>query len=85
MSNPYIGLYEAMGRATKLEPSFFIGKVKSGFPNLVVVTNDLPLDKDVLSINISLKELKDEIKTGDEVLLVKVQKQYIVLCKVVSI
>ena len=27
MNNPFLGLYEVMGEATKFEPSFFIAKI----------------------------------------------------------
>ena len=36
MQNPFIGLYEVMGEATKIEASFFIAKITSSLPNLKV-------------------------------------------------
>ena len=45
MNNPFLGLYEVMGEATKVEPSFFIAKIKTPLPNLEVQLNDIVRDK----------------------------------------
>lgn len=51
MNNQYLALYKMMSEATKVEPSFFIAKIKSPFPNLQVQLNDIVLDKDDLLID----------------------------------
>ena len=51
MNNPFLGLYQVMGEATKIEASFFIAKVTSPLPNLEVQLNDIVLDKDNLLID----------------------------------
>ena len=51
MNNPFLGLYEVMAEATKVEASFFIAKIISPLPNLKVNLNDLVLDKDDFLIN----------------------------------
>ena len=51
MNNPFLGLYEVMAEATKIEASFFIAKVVSPLPNLKVRLNDIELDKDNLLID----------------------------------
>ena len=51
MNNPFLGLYQVMGEATKVEPSFFIAKIKTPLPNLTVPLNDIDLDKDNLLID----------------------------------
>ena len=51
MQNPYLGLYQVMAEATKIEASFFIAKVKTPLPNLEVQLNDIILDKDDLLID----------------------------------
>ena len=50
MNNPFLGLYEVMAEATKVEASFFIAKVISPLPNLKIQLNDIILDKDNLLI-----------------------------------
>ena len=39
LSNPFNELYEIMGSATKIEPSFFIAKVKNSFPDIEIQLN----------------------------------------------
>ena len=101
MNNPFLGLYEVMAEATKIEASFFIAKVTSPLPNLKVNLNDLTLDKDDFLISKSLllannadisssecsikHNLKDELKVNDKVVLLKVNDRFIILDKVVSI
>ena len=51
MNNPFLGLYEVMAEATKVEASFFIAKITSPLPNLKVQLNDIELDKDDFLIN----------------------------------
>ena len=45
MNNPFLGLYQVMGEATKVEPSFFIAKIKTPLPNLEVQLMTLYLIK----------------------------------------
>ena len=65
MNNPFLGLYEVMGEATKVEPSFFIAKVKTPLPNLEVQLNDIVLDKDDLLIDKWLKDRNEDLFTED--------------------
>ena len=101
MNNPFLGLYEVMAEATKIEASFFIAKVISPLPNLKIQLNDLTLDKDDFLIsknlllsnnaNISASEcsikhnLKDELKVNDKVVLLKINDKFIIISKVVKI
>lgn len=63
MNNPFLGLYEVMGEATKVEPSFFIAKIKTPLPNLEVQLNDIVLDKDNLLIDKWLKDRNEDLFT----------------------
>ena len=63
MNNPFLGLYEVMAEATKVEPSFFIAKVTSPLPNLKVQLNDIELDKDNLLIDKWLKDRNEDLFT----------------------
>ena len=65
MNNPFLGLYEVMGEATKVEPSFFIAKIKTPLPNLEVQLNDIVLDKDNLLIDKWLKDRNEDLFTED--------------------
>ena len=101
MNNPFLGLYELMGEATKIEASFFMAKIVSPLPDLKVNLNDLVLDKDDFLIskgllllnnaNITTAEcnvehnLKDELKANDKVILLRIDDKFIILDKVVSI
>ena len=101
MNNPFLGLYELMGEATKVEASFFIAKIVSPYPNLKVNLNDLVLDKDDFLISNSLllsndakitatecninHNLKDELRSNDKVILLRIDDKFIILDKVVSI
>lgn len=66
MQNPFLGLYEVMAEATKVEASFFIAKVKTPLPNLEVQLNDIILDKDNLLIDKWLKDRNEELFTEYE-------------------
>ena len=101
MKNPFLELYSLMGEATKVEAFFFIAKVVSPLPDLKVNLNDLVLDKDDFLIskslllsndaNISSNEcninhnLKDELKVNDKVILLRIDDNFIIIDKVVSI
>ena len=101
MNNPFLGLYEVMAEATKIEASFFIAKIVSPLPNLKVNLNDLVLDKDDFLISKSLllsnnanitaaecnieHNLKEELKAKDKVILLRIDDKFIILDKVVSI
>ena len=101
MKNPFLELYSLMGEATKVDDSFFIARVVSPLPNLKINLNDLVLDKDDFLIskslllsnnaNVSSSEcsiehnLKDELKTNDKVVLLRIDDKFIILDKVVSI
>ena len=101
MNNPFLELYGLMGEATKIEASFFIAKVVSPLPNLKVNLNDLVLDKDDFLISKSLllsndakiaategsieHNLKDELRSNDKVILLRIDDKFIILDKVVSI
>ena len=63
MNNPFLGLYEVMAEATKIEASFFIAKVTSPLPNLKVQLNDIELDKDNLLIDKWLKDRNEDLFT----------------------
>ena len=63
MNNPFLGLYEVMGEATKVEPSFFIAKIKTPLPNLEVQLNDIVLDKDNLLIDKWIKDRNEDLFT----------------------
>ena len=66
MNNPFLGLYEVMKESTKVEPSFFIAKVTSPFPNLKVQLNDIELDKDDLLIDKWIKDRNKDLFTEPE-------------------
>ena len=66
MNNPFLGLYEVMAEATKIEDSFFIAKVVSPLPNLKVRLNDIELDKDNLLIDKWLKDRNEDLFTEAE-------------------
>ena len=63
MNNPFLCLYEVMAKATKIEASFFIAKVKTPLPNLEVQLNDIVLDKDDLLIDKWLKDRNEDLFT----------------------
>ena len=63
MNNPFLGLYQVMGEATKIEASFFIAKVTSPLPNLEVQLNDIVLDKDDLLIDKWLLDRNEDLFT----------------------
>ena len=63
MNNPFLELYSLMGEATKVEASFFIGKVVSPLPNIQVGLNDLILDKDDLLIDKWIKDRNEDLFT----------------------
>ena len=65
MNNPFLGLYQVMGEATKIEASFFIAKVTSPLPDLKVQLNDIILDKDNLLIDKWLKDRNEDLFTED--------------------
>ena len=66
MNNPFLGLYEVMAEATKVEASFFIAKITSPLPNLKVQLNDIELDKDNLLIDKWLKDRNEDLFTEYE-------------------
>ena len=63
MNNPFLGLYQVMGEATKIEASFFIAKIKTPLPDLKVQLNDIELDKDKLLIDKWLKDRNEDLFT----------------------
>jgi hypothetical protein len=66
MQNPFLGLYEVMAEATKVEASFFIAKITSPLPNIKVQLNDIELDKDDLLIDKWLKDRNEDLFTENE-------------------
>ena len=66
MNNPFLGLYEVMAEATKVEASFFIAKITSPLPNLKVQLNDIELDKDDLLIDKWLKDRNEDLFTENQ-------------------
>ena len=66
MQNPFLGLYEVMAEATKVEASFFIAKVISPLPNLEVQLNAIVLDKEDLLIDKWIKDRNEELFTENE-------------------
>ena len=66
MNNPFLGLYEVMAEATKVEASFFIAKITSPLPELKVQLNDIELDKDDLLIDKWLKDRNEDLFTENE-------------------
>ena len=63
MNNPFLGLYEVMAEATKVEASFFIAKVISPLPNLKINLNDIILDKDDFLISKWLLDRNEDLFT----------------------
>ena len=63
MNNPFLGLYEVMAEATKVEASFFIARVISPLPDLKVQLNDIELDKDDFLINKWLLDRNEDLFT----------------------
>ena len=49
--NPYLDLYSIMAKATEVKPSFYLGKVVSGLPELQVKLEDIVLTSDDLMID----------------------------------
>ena len=82
MNNPFLGLYELMGEATKVEASFFIAKIVSPLPDLKVNLNDLILDKDDFLISYDLVNV---LEVNDKVVLLRINDKFIIISKVVSI
>ena len=82
MNNPFLGLYELMGEATKVEASFFMAKIVSPLPNLRVNLNDLILDKDDFLIS---HDLVNVLEANDKVVLLRINDKFIIISKVVSI
>ena len=66
MNNPFLGLYQVMGEATKVEASFFIAKITSPLPDLRVQLNDIELDRDNLLIDKWLKDRNEDLFTENE-------------------
>ena len=66
MNNPFLGLYEVMAEATKVETSFFIAKITSPLPDLKVQLNDIELDKDDLLIDKWLKDRNEDLFTENQ-------------------
>ena len=66
MNNPFLGLYEVMAEATKVEASFFIAKITSPLPDLKVQLHDIQLDKDDLLIDKWLKDRNEDLFTENE-------------------
>lgn len=80
---------------------FFIGKVTSGLPNLEVQVEGLVLDKQSLLVDKGIIDrnnatiscsagsvthnLKDVLKAGDKVILLRINDTFVVISKVVSI
>ena len=63
MNNPFLGLYEVMGEATKVEPSFFISIINTPLPYLEFLLNYIVLDKDNLLIDKCLKDRNEDLFT----------------------
>ena len=63
MNNPFLGLYEVMAEATKVEASFFIAIVISPLPNLKINLNDIVLDKDDFLISKWLLDRNEDLFT----------------------
>ena len=89
MSNVYNDLLEIMGGATKVEPSFFIAKLKSPLPSIKVELEGLELDKDDFLVSSSVvvnhTTGQNVMNKGDKVLLVVVNGTYILIDKVVNV
>ena len=66
MNNPFLGLYEVMAEATKVEASFFIAKITSPLPDLKVQLNDIELDKDDLLIDKWMKDRNEDLFTENQ-------------------
>ena len=66
MQNPFLGLYQVMGEATKVEASFFIAKITSPLPDLRVQLNDIELDRDNLLIDKWLKDRNEDLFAENE-------------------
>ena len=63
MQNPFLGLYEVMAEATKIEASFFIAKIISPLPDLKIQLNDIELDKDDFLISKWLLDRNEDLFT----------------------
>ena len=63
MQNPFLGLYQLMGEATKIEASFFLAKVISPLPDLKVQLDDIELDKEDLLIDKWIKDRNEQLFT----------------------
>ena len=82
MNNPFLGLYELMGEATKVKASFFMAKIVSPYTNLKANLNDLILDKDDFLIS---HDLVNVLEVNDKVVLLRINDKFIIISKVVSI
>lgn len=100
MKNPYLELYKMMAEATEIQPSFFIGKIKSISPftvnlsDIVLDSDDLLIDSTIMKLhNASIKcsegtiehNLKDELKVNDKVVMLRIYDKFIIISKVVAI
>ncbi len=85
--DPYSGLAKIIKDSSKGENNLFIGEVISPRPNIKIRANGIELNKNNLLVSDFLTNDIPENKilnVGSKVLVIKVNKTYIAIAKVVS-
>lgn len=105
MKDPFLELHKKIENTAKevldKNTSFFIAKITKPLPNVELMLNDVPLDKDDILIDSNLLKLneadvtcstgsithnlKDSLNVGDKVILLKINDRFILISKVVSL
>lgn len=105
MKDPFLEMYKKMKEASEevlnKNTSFFIAKITKPLPNIELMLNDVPLDKDDLLIDSNLLKLNevnitcsqgsithnlnDTLNIGDQVILLKINDKFALISKVVSL
>lgn len=105
MKDPFLEMYKKMKEASEevlnKNTSFFIAKITKPLPNIELMLNDVPLDKDDILIDSNLLKLneanvtcstgsinhnlKDTLNMGDQVILLKINDKFALISKVVSL
>lgn len=103
MADPFNRILETIREEGRFynEPPFFIGTIKSSFPNLEILWANRPIHKSQILIdktlldrhNVSIScsngtvshNLKDTLNVGDTVIMLRNGDKFIIISKVVSI
>lgn len=105
MKDPFLELHKKIENTVKevldKNTSFFIAKITKPLPNIELMLNDVPLDRDDILIDSNLLKLneadvtcsagsinhnlKDPLNIGDKVILLKINDRFVLISKVVSL